>query len=149
MDPASAFSVAVGAFQLADLCCKGAKAGYQIYKDSEGLTDDKKSLEQDVDHIESATSSLKAGLSTLQSLSRSKLSPDQRRLQKTVEDLLRYSTELRRLLGAIKLKSGRKKRELPAALRDNITKGGQIRNLRIKLEDCRRRLDTDLLITKM
>ncbi|KAL9060577.1 MAG: hypothetical protein Q9162_000528 [Coniocarpon cinnabarinum] len=146
MDPATAFQIACGAFQLADLCCRTAQTGYEIYKSADGLTHDKSRTEQAAAHIASVAASVELRLDTFQTPDSAPLSLDQQRLKSTCEESVQCSTELRHLLDRIKSKKERGMRDVAMAMWRNKRAATEIDNLKQRSEEYRRRLDSDLLV---
>ena len=146
MDPATAFQVALGAFQLAQICYQGAKTGYQIYKNEAGLTDDKLAIQDNARLIEEAAASVKTRLGTSTTVKPTEWPQDQRRLLDTCDECAECASSLCRVLKEVQSKSQRNRRDALKAWWRNTRKANEIEALRAKIDQCRNRLDTDLLV---
>lgn len=146
MDPATAFQIACGAFQLVGVAIKAISTGHEIYENTTSLSRDNERVERETKLLDRAVSSLKGGLVTLRSLDR-KLTKDQQRLQQAIQECINVSDEIQKRLESMKPKGEKRKRDIPAAVIKQSWHKAQVKDLQDRLEKCQRHLDTELLST--
>ena len=146
MDPATAFSVACGTFQLVTLSLKAIDSGIEVWKSSDSLTTSNQRLDYSARAISNAASSVSASLVTLRAAG-PQLTQDRDRLRSVSEDCLRTSSELRDILDSVRTKPEESKRRYkPKQVFRQVRKKGRIKELEALLETAKNTLDTELLV---
>ena len=147
MDPASAFAIACGAFQLVQICAQTVKAGKEIWQSSSSLTIENALVANDAGAISRSASSVKDGLTTLQAFG-GQLSQDQNNLRETCKECISVSADLIAHLDALKPSAAKtKRRYVPLNVYRSFQGKGKTKDLQARIECLRRRLDTELLVT--
>ena len=146
MDPATVFQIACGAFQLVDICYKGAKTIRELHQSRSGLTRENERIKRATQDLDQASSSVKNGILSLRSLDTNSLTRDERRLQNVCEDCIRISGEIYRQLNPLQHEKN-SKLKLMGQVRSTFTRKSKIEDLHRELDERRKQLDTDLLIT--
>ena len=146
MDPATAFSVACGAFQLATLSVKAINNGIEVWNSENSLTASNERLCEDVQAISDSVASLSASLVTFRAAG-SRLTRDQEQLRSVSEDCICISNQLKEIFDCTRTKHGENKRRYKVKrMLKQVHQSGKIKDLRARLENKRRILDTELLV---
>ena len=146
MDPATAFSVACGAFQLATLSVKAINNGIEVWNSRNSLTASNERLCEDMQAVSNSVASMSASLITLRTAG-SRLTRDQEQLRSVSEECICISNQLREMFDCTEKENGENKRryKLKRMLKQ-VHQSGKIKDLRARLENKRRILDTELLV---
>lgn len=146
MDPATAFQIACGAFQLTQTAIKTISAGYETYQNASHLSQHNERVERETGFLDRAISSVKDGLGTLHSL-HGRLTQEQQRLQRVVDECIAVANEIQDVLDSMKVKGQKRKRDVPASVIRQTWHSRHIKNLQYRLENCEKLLKTELLLT--
>lgn len=143
MDPLTAFSVACGAIQVVDFGLNVASKGREIYRD--GALHQNQDIEHATRNLNEASISLDESLKTLAKIKQP--SKDDVELQKLAVDCQEASTNLLSELGGLKLDPNKpsKGQTLKKVIK-SVWKKDKIEESQRKLEQCRKALDSRILI---
>ncbi|KAI9669995.1 MAG: hypothetical protein M1831_007031 [Alyxoria varia] len=144
MDPATAFSIAVGAIQLADYGIRVGRTCYEILRNSSGLSTDQNRIDEDAEHLQTLTTDLGNRLKTAPSPPGAGNTQEQEVLR-AADACRNAAAELRDFISSLQLTG---KKNVIRALRKAVHASSErkkVDELRARLQKNQSFLDTTLL----
>lgn len=137
MDPISAFGLASSIINFIDFGCELVSFARQVRSSATGATTENQ-------HINFLSARIEATATELKVRSTSVTTPDEQRLHDLSEECLTLSQDLRTLVGKIKAKDPKCKRQLVKSFIMDLKKKEEKRNLEERLDKCRDQLHLQL-----